>query len=786
MKQKYFHLIIVVMLLGATVAQDWRLRGALLLIAGAAIFAHCRAAQRVTAAMLENPRLLEERQAALSEQLQRFEQVARALRESEKRFHAVISNHADGILVADMRSIIRFINPAARALFDLPEDALIGKKFAIPVMEDEPTEFELPKRDGSTSIVEIRTVKIEWENEPAYLESLRDITHHKMTEDALRDSQERLQDSYQREQKRRQLSDTLRDVTRIVSSTLHQDTVIRMILTQLESVVAYDRVTVMLLTEHEELTVVAGRDTIGDDEETATMPVSKYPLNEAILQHKQPICVPDVAHDPRWRATPATQGMRSFIGAPLLVQETPIGLVTVGRRSHAPYSDDDAQTVFAFATQVAIAIYNARLHADTEERNRRLALLHEISLAVNSTLDLPALLTAACRKFVENFGADHSGIVLLDSARTFGEVKAEYPPQQAVGIRMPLAGYALMADMLETQQPYAIDDARHDARMQAVSGVMQVLGIQSILIIPLISKGQVIGSFSLDMMTRPRHFTPQEMALAQTIAAQLANAIENARLLEQERKRLEDELETARQIQTSLFPPEAPVFAGLEIVGMSCPAKKVGGDFYNYFSHDRQQVGIAVGDVSGKGIQAALMMALSCGLLSLEARRETSPSLLLSKINADLRPHTQRNKKNTAMSYLAAEYQAEGGAPRWKLRVANAGCITPLLRRRDGSVHWIDASGLPLGMVSGIRYVERQDELCAGDALVLSSDGLVEAMNATGELYGFERVEAALASAPADSARAVQEYLLADVHAFAGEREFHDDITLVVLFVPNQ
>lgn len=114
MKQKYFHLIIVVMLLGATVAQDWRLRGALLLIAGAAIFAHCRAAQRVTAAMLENPRLLEERQAALSEQLQRFEQVARALRESEKRFHAVISNHADGILVADMRSIIRFINPAAR------------------------------------------------------------------------------------------------------------------------------------------------------------------------------------------------------------------------------------------------------------------------------------------------------------------------------------------------------------------------------------------------------------------------------------------------------------------------------------------------------------------------------------------------------------------------------------------------------------------------------------------------------------------------------------------------
>jgi len=721
----------------------------------------------------------------LREHIIRQEYTAEALRQSETRFHSVMTHHADAMLVVDSHHVIRFANQAAQALFDLSGDALIGKKFAMPVIEGEPVEFELPKRDGSTSIVEIRAVSIVWDNEHAYLESLRDITAQKLAVEALRDSQEQLRRSYQREQQRRQLSDTLREVAKIVSSSLDQQTVLHIVFSQLESVVAYDRVTVMLLTEQNELTVVARRDKQGEREDLTDVPAQKYALNAAILLEKQPICIPDVEQDARWKRTPTTHGVRSFIGTPLLAQDTPIGILTVARRDSIPYTDDDARTVFSFATQVAMAIYNAKLHADTEERNRRLALLQDISLAINSTLDLSTLLTAACQKLVEHFAADHSGVVLFEPDAAHAVVMAEYPAQQAVGLAIPLEGYGLMQEMLTTRLPQAVENAQHDARMEKMWAVMSSLGIRSLLIVPLISQGQIIGSFSLDSMTRQRQFTRIEIELAQTIATQLAMAIENARLLAQERTRLEDELETARQIQSSLFPSTPPHIPGLDIAGISYPAKKVGGDFYNYFVFDQTHIGIAVGDVSGKGLQAALMMALSFGLLSIEARRENTPSTLLSKLNTDLRPHTQRNKKNTAISYLSLERREDGMTPYWMFRVANAGLIAPLLRRRDGSVSWIDISGLPLGMLSGLRYVEREEHLWQGDLVVLSSDGLIEAMNASGELYGFERFEAALATAPTDSARAVQEYLLENVRRFAGEREWHDDLTLVILLMTS-
>ena len=769
---------------GSLMCGDWRIGVALLLLAGAYAWRCVRDAETLAAIQREREALISQ-QAELQAQIIRHEQTAEALQQSEARFHSVITHHIDAIFVVDFDHVIRFANPAAQALFELSADQLLGKKFAIPVIEGESVEFELPKRTGATSIVEIRAVEIVWDNEPAYLESLRDITEHRVAVEALRDSQDQLRMSYQREQQRRQLSDTLREVAKIVSSTLDQDTVIRIVFSQLESVLAYDCVTVMLLTEQHELVLAARRDALGKEEDAADIPAQMLPLTRAIVEAKQPICIPEVERDPIWRNSLIPHGVHSFIGTPLLVQETPIGILTVARREGVPYTDDEARTVFSFAAQVAIAIYNAKLHADTEARNRRLALLHDISLAINSTLELSTLLTAACQKFVEHFEADHSGIVLFEPDAAHAEVKAEYPSQQVVGLRIPLEGYVLMQDMIVTLAPQAVDDAQHDARMEKVREVMCSLGIRSILIVPLISQGQMIGSFSLDSMARQRHFTPAEIALAQTIATQLAMAIENARLLAQERTRLEEELETARQIQISLFPSTSPNIPGLDIAGVSYPARKVGGDFYNYFAVDQTHIGIAVGDVSGKGLQAALMMALSFGLISIEARRENTPSTLLSKLNADLRPHTQRNKKNTAISYLAGEYLYDGNEGAWTIHVANAGMIAPLLRRRDGSLAWIEVSGLPLGMVSGVKYVEREERLRQGDLLILSSDGLVEAMNAEGELYGFERFETALASAPTDSAHAVQDYLLADIRRFLGNMELRDDLTLVVLLATS-
>ncbi len=175
------------------------------------------------------------------------------------------------------------------------------------------------------------------------------------------------------------------------------------------------------------------------------------------------------------------------------------------------------------------------------------------------------------------------------------------------------------------------------------------------------------------------------------------------------------------------------------------------------------------------------MMALSIGLLSIEARKEISPASLLCTLNSELRPHTLRNKKNTALSYLRLFPQNNHNSALWDFSVANAGLIAPLLRKADGSVEWLDVNGLPLGMIPNAEYTESQGKLEACDLLVLGSDGLVEAMNSDGEIYGFERLTDCVAKASFCNAQALQQHILEDVLRFTGDAEPHDDVTLVVV-----
>ncbi len=624
----------------------------------------------------------------------------------------------------------------------------------------------------------------DWEEDIALLhivaEMFMNALERHRTAEVLRESQRRLEASYQREYERRKLSDTLREVAKIVSSTLERQKVLDLILAQLDYVLTYHRATVMLLTE-DKLVVVAGRDKTGGTVKYVTIDVDKYPINAATLREKYPILLPDVTKDERWRATDSMVAIRSFISAPLLVQEQPIGLLSIGRGDATPYTVEDTQTAFAFASQVAIAMHNAQLYAETQERARRLALLHEISMAVNSTLNLRALLTAACQKLVQNFEVDHSGVLLFDEEYTYGEVAAEYPAQNALNIHIPLEGYVAAERIINSAQPLAIYDAQNDPLMEGVWEIMRDLGIGSILMVPLITKNRVIGTFSLEVTTEMRQFEADEIGLCQTIAGQLATAIENARWLERERNRIEQELKTAHQIQVSLLPSAAPDIPGLEISGISQPARQVGGDFYNYFVFSEEHLGIAVGDVSGKGMEAALMMALSVGLLSTTARREVSPAALLNALNAQLRPHTQRNKMNTALTYITL-HRAEDG---WTIRGANAGLIEPLLRRRDGTVEWLRMEGMPLGMMRRFEYNETSRILHAGDELILCSDGVIEAMNRTGKIYGFKRLEESVAAAPRGSARVLQEAIARDVCAFEEGAEAHDDSTIVVVRVQD-
>jgi len=210
-----------------------------------------------------------------------------------------------------------------------------------------------------------------------------------------------------------------------------------------------------------------------------------------------------------------------------------------GIESKRTFGDEEIELLGRFAELASIALDNARLYAETQERARRLALLHEISMAVNASLDLTVTLTTACRELVKHFpDCDHSGVLLFDEAYTYGTVIAEFPDQNAVGARIAVQGNPSTQQVIETAQPLAIYDAQHDPLMEPSHEVMRSLGVQSILIVPLLVEGRVIGTVGLDALTTSHHFAPAEIALAQTIAAQLAMAVTNARLFGEAERRV--------------------------------------------------------------------------------------------------------------------------------------------------------------------------------------------------------------------------------------------------------
>jgi len=247
-------------------------------------------------------------------------------------------------------------------------------------------------------------------------------------------------------------------------------------------------------------------------------------------------------------------------------------------------------------------------------------------------------------------------------------------------------------------------------------------------------------------------------------------------------QRLAYEMRVAHSIQESLMPEAVPSIPGLDIAGGSTPAFEVGGDFFGYYRREHNALGVAVGDVSGKGLPAALLMAVSVGILAAEANRPGELTAVLDHIDDVLKDYTRRNRLNTALCYVVISPSENG----FSANVVNAGSISPLVRRANGQIEWLDAHGLPLGILDTDR-ITRQPVSAAlghGDMLILMSDGVLEAMDAQRRMFGFERFERAVTKAATERGAALaQDSILAAMRAFGAGIPPHDDVTLVVIRV---
>lgn len=282
--------------------------------------------------------------------------------------------------------------------------------------------------------------------------------------------------------------------------------------------------------------------------------------------------------------------------------------------------------------------------------------------------------------------------------------------------------------------------------------------------------------------------------------------------------RLQGELHLAHQIQASLLPGAKPDWPNLDAICYSIPAREVGGDLYAYHIHRGTNpqthpghYAIAVGDVSGKGMPAALLMAVSLASFQALMGQGLSPGMLLSRLDKSISRFTEKSHQNCALVYAEITPphfkpldnddpdlipSADLTAPNTKsdlptvgalkpghLRVANAGCIPPYVRRTDGSIEAVDIGGVPLGLGLGMQlgYHEATTTLSHGDLVIFTSDGVVEATNTINEMFGFERLEESIRTGPQTNAEAMLDHLKQQVFSFTSNAEQQDDLTIVVV-----
>src|SRR5215212_10237170 len=302
------------------------------------------------------------------------------------------------------------------------------------------------------------------------------------------------------------------------------------------------------------------------------------------------------------------------------------------------------------------------------------------------------------------------------------------------------------------------------------------------LVVPLVSQGELIGILNLGPRLSQQEYSADDRKLLSDLATQTALAVRVAQLVRQqqqeaqERERIEQELRVARLIQQTLLPKTLPELPGYDVAAYYQPAREVGGDFYDFLQLEDGRLGLVVGDVTDKGVPAALVMATTRTMLRAAAQRLFSPGEVLRRANdalvSDIPP-------NMFITCLYAILEPESG----RLLYANAGHDLPYRRRtgRSEGAEELRARGMPLGLMPGMGYEEKEILLEEGESVLFYSDGLVEAHDPRREMFGFPRLQGLVGTHRSGGSSLVS-FLLSELRRFTGEDwEQEDDITLVTL-----
>ena len=419
-----------------------------------------------------------------------------------------------------------------------------------------------------------------------------------------------------------------------------------------------------------------------------------------------------------------------------------------------------------------------RMHGEILRLQRaveELGILNEIAMAINSSLSLSRILDLIIQRCVHHLQTEQGAVLLLEEQKTEKPFQTICRIGDASHQRLPFRlDDQLTGWMLKNRSPLLINDMRADRRFATGEG--DLFPVRSLLCVPMISKGKMTGLLAVFNKKTAGGFSADDQRLLAIIASESAQVIENARLAEKEKALLhvQEELRLAYEIQTNLLPKEAPRLAGYDIAGKNIPAREVGGDYYDFLAVEEQKLAFCLGDVSGKGLPAALLMANLQAAVRSQTMAGTSLTSCLERANALL-------FRNTSPEKFATLFFGCLDAAGHILHYCNAGHNHPFLIGNEKKPLRLSAGGLALGCFESFPFEESQVALQPGDELIIFSDGISEAINGAGEEFSESRIcELAVANRDT-SAAALIETIFAAVKEHARNQPQMDDMTMVVV-----
>ena len=425
--------------------------------------------------------------------------------------------------------------------------------------------------------------------------------------------------------------------------------------------------------------------------------------------------------------------------------------------------------------EIAIVSGAAATATATKKHGDLLALISKVGITLLASATLNETLEQIVSLVFEAVPADRCLIMMRDEGSTEDlRVAVARLRDRAGEVGEIRVSRNVLDEVVIRGKSVLTSDAQHDPRF--ASGTVVLQGVRSVLAVPLGVADKVFGIIYADSPIAEGRFTEDHLKVLTTLASVAAIRVENTRLMEErmERERLERELALASEIQQRFQPTAPPVVLGYELQGISFPCYEIGGDYYDFIERDDGRLVIALGDVSGKGTAAALLMS---SLHAAVHAQSGSHDTLVDTISAVNRYLADNIPANRFVTLFYAELDPESGA----LSFLNAGHNPPLIIHSAGTVEQLASGGLPLGIKRDADYREGRTQLLHGDVLVIYSDGVTEAMSPSGEEFGPTRLYEVVSRNIEASAAGIRDRIESSLTKFSQGTSAADDITLVIV-----